>query len=356
MRVLFDGFWWVQGPESNRAVARELLLAWASEFPGDDLLLAVPAKHGRTPADVPPGVVVVPTRLWPQAAVNVAELPVLVRRHHADVVCCFNFAPLATPAVVFVHDLMFMDHPEWFSRKERSYFKAMPWSLRWATAVTTSSRAESLRMRRLLPRVAVIEAIGLGISRELVTAVPVAPFPQAPTAFALLVGRLNVRKNLGTTLRAAQLASSIDPDRPLIVVGDDAYSGRPEDVPAELSQMVTDGSIRFLGRVPVEELSWLYRHANLTIYVPLDEGFGLPPIEARWFGCPVVTSDLAVFHETVGDVASFVDPRDERQIAAAIDQAMQHPRPSGDRPGPREKDPRWAALAHSLRRLATADR
>lgn len=347
MKVLFDGFWWVHGPPSNQAVARELLLTWHEQYPDDELVLAVRHKE-RGAVDVPPGVKVVTVRLWPQALASVVELSVLARRQKPDAIVSFNFAPIGRRGIVFVHDLMFTDHPEWFSRAERAYFSAMPRSLRWAAQIVTSSRAEAGRVDRILGR-PVATPVGLGVSRELITAEPQSPFAIDPQRFALIVGRMNVRKNLETVLRAARESSCITAETPLIVVGDDAYSGKPSDVrPYPAPDGDSASPVRFLGHISAANLKWLYQHASLTIYVPLDEGFGLPPIEAAWFGCPVVVSDLPVFRETTGGEAHFVDPQDAGAIAAVIDKELSVARPR-DRTVHDGYDARWVRAVAAIR-------
>jgi glycosyltransferase involved in cell wall biosynthesis len=68
------------------------------------------------------------------------------------------------------------------------------------------------------------------------------------------------------------------------------------------------------GSVSAEELAGLYASARLLAYVPLIEGFGLPPVEAMSVGTPVVASPLP---STAG-AALEVDPRDTESIAAGL--------------------------------------
>jgi glycosyltransferase involved in cell wall biosynthesis len=72
------------------------------------------------------------------------------------------------------------------------------------------------------------------------------------------------------------------------------------------------------GRIVAEDLPALYSAACALVYVPLYEGFGLPPLEAMQCGCPIVTSNNSSVPEVVGDAALLVDPEDERQIAEAM--------------------------------------
>ncbi|RNI17254.1 glycosyltransferase [Flexivirga caeni] len=228
-----------------------------------------------------------------------------------------------------MHDMLFMDHPHWFSFAERAYFRGMPITLRWASGVASSSGAESQRISRLLSRPDVVP-IGLGISKELRDSVPVRP-PSAPDgSFALIVGRLDIRKNIDAAISAAIESSAISPTSPLLVVGDGEYSRRRIEPSRFVKDGMMDGSVRLLGKVQLAELRWLYENASVTLYLALDEGYGLPPIEAAWFGSRVVVSDIPVFRETMGGAAMFVDPTDRSEISRAIDAAFVMDRLGGD--------------------------
>ena len=76
----------------------------------------------------------------------------------------------------------------------------------------------------------------------------------------------------------------------------------------------TVGGVVFAGRVGDATLAALYRRARLLAYVPLEEGFGLPPLEAMHLGTPVVSSDVP----GSGTAAFTVDPSDIEQMARAI--------------------------------------
>ena len=135
-------------------------------------------------------------------------------------------------------------------------------------------------------------------------------------SFMLTVGRLNVRKNLALTLQAAVASEQATPERPLVVVA--ARDGKDEPLPAEVTAAHERGAIRFVPFVSDAELAWLYANADLFLYLALDEGFGLPPVEALHWGCPAIVSDIDVFHENLGSHVTYVDPRDPQAVAAAV--------------------------------------
>lgn len=68
-----------------------------------------------------------------------------------------------------------------------------------------------------------------------------------------------------------------------------------------------------------EKLASFYRQASVFVYPSLYEGFGIPPLEAMNFGCPVVCSNTSSVPEVVGDAAYFFDPGDADSIRAAIE-------------------------------------
>lgn len=356
MRILFDAFWWVNGPGANRTVMREMILGWHREFPQDELTLALRSSDVAQADDLPTGVATVTTRLWPQMVANGVELPRLARRLKSDVVVAHNYAPMTGRSVVFVHDLLFLEHWDWFTPAERAYFTPMSWTQRRATAIATSSKTEAQRMERLVPQLRPVHPVGLAVATELADSEPIRPSDAPDGPFSLIVGRLNVRKNLENAISAAGQAKQVSPEQPLLIVGDSAHSGRSLGLPDSIKHLVDEGSVRFLGRISDSELHWLYEHTALTMYLSLDEGFGLPPIEAASFGSPLLVSDIPLFHETVGGIARFADPNNVDEIAAAIDDAFDPLRSHSAAARAAVAGYTWAHTVHELRNLAVAVR
>ena len=65
--------------------------------------------------------------------------------------------------------------------------------------------------------------------------------------------------------------------------------------------------MKFIGYVTDEELVALYKYASCFVYPSLYEGFGLPPLEAIYFNCPVIVSDIDVFKEIYGNNVLYCD-------------------------------------------------
>ena len=340
MKVLFDAYWWVEGQPSGRRVVDSFLRTWLAEWPEDELTAAVPARHldraKELAGDAP--LTLRPVRLSPHGVSVMTELGSAAA---ADVVLSHNYTPLRSTAVraTFIHDLMFEEHPEFFTRTERLYFAGMPFSARFADLVLTSTEAEATRIARVRPRLAGrVRAVGLSVPEAFRTQTAADPgVGLEPGRFLLCVGRLNVRKNVDRLIDALLSRDLVRPDFPLVVVGEPngmAIRGTGAD----------DQRIRFLGRVDDAGLAWLYEQCRLFVFPSLDEGFGLPVVEAALSGAPMVLSDIPAFRE-LAPGAAFFDPSDETAIAEALATELA----GSPSPSPQVRVPSWSEVVGRIR-------
>jgi len=276
----------------------------------------------------------------------------LAWRARVDLIFTHNFTPLAGRSLVFVHDLLFETDPQWFTARERAYFSLMTRTLPRASIVATSSATEAARIAAVArPKQAVIP-VGLAVPPGLVDAVPQAIEALDDVAgFLLVVGRLNIHKNLAIALDAAVRSGRVTPEHPIVVVGEP--SGRVTELPPSVRDAVHRRAVRFAGFVTDAELAWLYQRAALFIFLSLDEGFGIPMLEALQFGTPILASDIPVFREILARRARFVDPHSADKVADAICVALDAIRVEG-RPAPIRPQELGYAWSASVRRLRQA--
>lgn len=129
--------------------------------------------------------------------------------------------------------------------------------------------------------------------------------------YVLFVGTREPRKNLARLIEAWQpLASEVE----LIVAGEEGWDG------------VESTNVRFLGKVTSHQLSVLYGEAEVFAFPSLYEGFGLPVLEAFYYGTPVVTSNSSSLPEVVGNAAELVDPLSALSIREGIMTILQESR------------------------------
>jgi len=129
--------------------------------------------------------------------------------------------------------------------------------------------------------------------------------------YLLFIGRPDIRKNLPRILQAFEMVRSGIPELKLKLV----LSGPPVSL-----EMPDDsgGAVEVIRNVSVEELARLYSSALGMVFPSLDEGFGLPVLEAMRCGCPVIASVTGSLPEVAGVAALLVNPLDVEEIASAM--------------------------------------
>ena len=80
-----------------------------------------------------------------------------------------------------------------------------------------------------------------------------------------------------------------------------------------------------LGYVSVEEMAYLYVHAELMVFPSLFEGFGIPLVEAMAAGCPVLAANTTSLPEVGGDGVAYFDPSSPEALARALHELMTNP-------------------------------
>jgi len=138
-----------------------------------------------------------------------------------------------------------------------------------------------------------------------------------PESYVLFVGTIEPRKNLGLLLEAFQLLSeALRRQFPLVVAGKPGWHTGP--IYAKALPLVAEGTVLFTGLVSEKELTRLYKAATVFVYPSLDEGFGLPPLEAMSHGTAVIVSDAPVLVEVSGPGALVVSRFDASELADAL--------------------------------------
>lgn len=149
-----------------------------------------------------------------------------------------------------------------------------------------------------------------------------APPVQGP--YVLTVSRLQPEKNIETVLEAVRILKHQGPlpFARYVVAGDGPLRGALTHRARELG---IGDVVEFLGFVSDQELAALYKHAELVVYVPLDETFGLVFPEAAFWRKAAIGPDHGgpaeiVRHRKTGIQ---VDASDPHAIATAMTTCMQ---------------------------------
>ena len=133
----------------------------------------------------------------------------------------------------------------------------------------------------------------------------------------LFVGAIQKRKNVERLVEAFERTPA---DWKLVLAGSLGYGA--DRILERIERSSRRADIRFTGYVSDEELESLYRRASLFAFPSLDEGFGIPVLEAMARGLPVLSSNCSAIPEVAGDAALLVDPQEAEAIAAGLNRLI----------------------------------
>lgn len=213
------------------------------------------------------------------------------------------------PVVITVHDLI---HRNYGGIMRRFYYDIVIRSLarKSSSIITVSEHSREMISRWLGDDAPSVVVVKNGVSES---------FTQhgarwsAHTPYVLYCGNQRSHKNLARMLEAYSHSTSKHGLSLLM-------TGSPEESTNVLiDRMGLRDKVFWLGDLDESSLAEAYRGATFLMLVSLEEGFGLPVVEAMACGTPVLTSNTSALKEIAGDAAVTVDPNDVQDITVAIE-------------------------------------
>jgi glycosyltransferase involved in cell wall biosynthesis len=130
----------------------------------------------------------------------------------------------------------------------------------------------------------------------------------------LTVGAIQKRKNIA---RLVQAIERTPVGWRLVIAGSTQGFGAANELQA-VEQSARRADIDVLGYVTADQLESLYNRASIFAFPSLDEGFGMPVLDAMAHGIPVVASNRSAIPEVAGEAALLVNPEDTEQLGEAL--------------------------------------
>ena len=226
--------------------------------------------------------------------------------------------PSGLPSVVTVHDCSFLTRPELVNDTVRAFEPVLRRSVAAGAWVHTPSTyvAEQVSVLLGAERVRVVPH---GPPDALTPPDDVAPLPGLDgRPYVLAVGTREPRKNQARLVEAFGLLNADHPDVALVLVGQDG-ADRP-NIDAAVAALPRHAAelVLLTDWISDDQRAAALARASVLAYPSLDEGFGLPLLEAMRLGIPVVAAAAGAIPEVAGDAAVLVDPGDSAALAGGL--------------------------------------
>lgn len=227
-------------------------------------------------------------------------------------------------SVITIHDLAFLLYPHFLTKESARYYGQIDQAWRKTNhiiAVSEATKQDSIKMLGVPDKkISVIHEAANPIYRPL----PVAEARQVTRDkykidqdFILFVSTIEPRKNLPGLLHAyRRLRDNYKREEILVLSGGNGWLW--EEVYETVDYLNLEKHVAFLGRVPSEDLVYLYNATRLFVHPSFYEGFGLTPLEAMTCGAPVIVSNTSALPEVVGDAGLMVNPHDIDGLTVAM--------------------------------------
>ncbi len=210
-------------------------------------------------------------------------------------------------AVATFHDLFVMTG-EYSTPEFRARFTAQ--------ARQAAARADAIIAVSQFTRSQVVSLLGVPASKVHVVhhGIRQLPLPSRERQPVILsVGAIQKRKNIARLVEAFE---TIDPEWTLLFAGACGYGSA--EILARIEASPARERIRVSGYLSPEDLAECYATAAIFAFPSLDEGFGMPILEAMAAGVPVLTSNRSALPEVAGDAALLVDPENVADLSDTL--------------------------------------
>jgi len=244
-----------------------------------------------------------------------------------------NIIRTKLPYVITVHDLSFDIYPEFFTRKDRSWYKAAKTkdlikNAKHILAVSDNTK-QDLTSRFQIPD-SKITVTHLGADKNYHPKTEPCDknfllLNKIKFPYFLSLCALEPRKNIESILEAYEIWRDQKPQRfndsttpHLVVAG--GYGWKAKHIFKLVEKSKYNNCIHLIGYVEEKHKPALYRNATAFVFPSFYEGFGLPVVEAAACGAKIITSFSGSLPEVAPENAIFIDPYNVSDLVKAFDQ------------------------------------
>lgn len=346
--ILIDGRPFVAPSAGITNFLKGSLKAWAAQRPDDTFIVALPHNQHTTLdlGDIPQNIRLLrytnavlrrlPNLVWLCAVMPLLACRLKVTAYYSALPCLPFFLPRRLKTIIVVHDVVNLEYKEtmqWTNRLSNALFfkrSVRQADILWTNSLYTKAKVEQYfpqrRCRQIFSGCAIDRNTYHPLSLTAEEKVTVREQHGIKGSFVLFVGSLEPRKNLSFLLSLMPRLYK-EYHLQLVVVGGRGWKNSTIAKVVDAADFPKESTV-FCGFVGNAELSQLYNTADCFVSASLNEGFGMPQLEALCCGCPVVTARNSAMTEVADgkDGAITIEGYDpETWVSTIVRIATEHP-------------------------------
>ena len=259
-------------------------------------------------------------------------LPIKLLKLKPDYLICPDYvAPIfsfKTKKITVIHDSLFWDYPKNYSSIWRKYFISLiNLGINEKTQIITTSNYSNKNLLKIIKKTTLIDYIYQSYENRLTNKIDLENKIQLPKSYILHIGSFEKRKDLITLVEAFHDIKKKQSNKEikLVLAGAQIVNGNKKVIKQIKRYILNndlENEILLPHYVTKEEVHHYYNNALLYVFPSIDEGFGIPIIEAFFYSLPVICSDISVFKEIANESVSYFNKGNFISLSEKIEELI----------------------------------
>ena len=242
-------------------------------------------------------------------------LPIKLLKLKPDYLICPDYvAPIfsfKTKRITVIHDSLFWDYPNNYSSIWRKYFISLiNLGINEKTHIITTSNYSKKNLLKAINKTTLIDYVYQSFENISIPKRNLESKLQLPESYILHIGSFEKRKDLITLVKAFHVIKKSESNTKikLVLAGAQVVNGNKKIIKQIKRYILNndlENEILLPNYITKEEASQYYKNALMYVFPSVDEGFGIPIIEAFSYSLPIICSDIPVFREIANESVSY---------------------------------------------------
>ncbi len=259
-------------------------------------------------------------------------LPIKLLIAKVDIVICPDYvSPIIchSKKIVVIHDNLFWKYPKNYPRIWRNYYtKLIQWGLDSKTTIVTTSNYSKKGLEPVFKKNKIYPVYQSSENFSIQQTI------ENGKKYILHIGTFEKRKNLLTLVKAfKKIKDELNVDYKLVLAGS-TYINGDNKVLLQIEKYIAEhnlySSIIMPGYIDKNKAIYFYNNSLMYVFPSIDEGFGIPLIEALKLKVPVICSDIPIFNEIAEDSVIYFEKKNDKDLFKKMKQLIENKRLSKD--------------------------